>query len=66
MAQEASLFLRGEASSTDNHTGTVWFKELAVPDSIFNFSLAQATFAPGANHLGHEDATTGEKLFASV
>ncbi|HJW31677.1 MAG TPA: DUF4440 domain-containing protein, partial [Saprospiraceae bacterium] len=29
-------------------TGTVWLKELNVPDSLFNFSLAQATFAAGA------------------
>ncbi len=48
IAQEASVFSKGEISATDNHTGTVWLKELNVPDSIFNFSLAHATFAPGA------------------
>jgi quercetin dioxygenase-like cupin family protein len=47
-AQEASPFPKGEISATDNHTGTVWLKELNVPDSIFTFSLAHATFAPGA------------------
>lgn len=48
VAQEASVFSKGEVSAADNHTGTVWLNELAMPDSIFNISLAQATFAPGA------------------
>ena len=48
VAQDASIFPKGEISTTDNHTGTVWLTELNTPDSIFNFSLAQATFAPGA------------------
>lgn len=47
-AQDAAIFPKGEISNTDNHTGTVWLKELNVPDSLFNFSLAHATFAPGA------------------
>jgi quercetin dioxygenase-like cupin family protein len=47
-AQNVSLFPKGEISAADNHTGTVWLKELNVPDSIFNVSLAQATFAAGA------------------
>jgi len=47
-AQEASIFPRGEISTTDNHTGTVWLKEINQPDSIISISLAQATFAPGA------------------
>jgi quercetin dioxygenase-like cupin family protein len=47
-AQDATIFPKGEISTTDNHTGTVWLTELNKPDSIFNFSLAQATFAPGA------------------
>jgi 4-carboxymuconolactone decarboxylase len=42
------LFPIGEVSTADNHTGTVWLKELNTPDSIFNISLAHATFAPGA------------------
>lgn len=48
VAQETSIFPKGEISTTDNHTGTVWLKELNEPDSIFNLSLAQARFAPGA------------------
>ena len=47
-SQDASIFPKGEISTTDNHTGIVWLKELNVPDSIFNLSLAHATFAPGA------------------
>jgi 4-carboxymuconolactone decarboxylase len=48
LAQDASVFPKGEISTTDNHTGTVWLKELNTPDSNFTFSLAHATFAPGA------------------
>lgn len=49
IAQDAaSIFPRGEISLTDNHTGTVWLKELNMPDSIFNYGTALATFAPGA------------------
>ena len=48
MAQDASIFPKGEISTTDNHTGTVWLNELSKPDSILNYSIAAATFAPGA------------------
>ena len=47
-AQNSPIFPIGEVSTTDNHTGTVWLKELNLPDTVFNLSLAQATFAPGA------------------
>lgn len=47
-AQEASIFPKGEVSATDNHTGTVWLKELSEADNNFNYSLAFATFAAGA------------------
>lgn len=52
-AQDASIFPKGEVSNTDNHTGTVWLSELNHVDSIFNLSLAQATFAPGAKLEWH-------------
>jgi len=48
IAQDSSIFPKGEISTTDNHTGTVWLKEINMPDSIFNYSIAVATFAPGA------------------
>lgn len=47
-AQEAAIFPRGEIATVDNHTGTVWLKELSEPDSVFSYSIATATFAPGA------------------
>ena len=47
-AQESSIFPKGEISTVDNHTGTVWLKELSEADSLFNYSIAFATFAPGA------------------
>ena len=48
MAQDASIFPKGEISNTDNHTGTIWLNELNKPDSNFNYSIAVATYAPGA------------------
>jgi quercetin dioxygenase-like cupin family protein len=47
-AQKAGIFPRGEIATVDNHTGTVWLKELSEPDSVFTYSVATATFAPGA------------------
>ncbi|MBC6992024.1 cupin domain-containing protein [Hymenobacter sp. BT491] len=47
-AQRTSIFPKGEIATVDNHTGTVWLKELSEPDSVFNYSIATATFAPGA------------------
>jgi quercetin dioxygenase-like cupin family protein len=48
VAQDASIFPKGEMSATDNHTGTVWLNELNGADSTFNYSIAVATFAAGA------------------
>jgi quercetin dioxygenase-like cupin family protein len=48
MAQDSSLFPKGEIATINNHTGTVWLTELNTADSVFNFSIAQATLAPGA------------------
>lgn len=47
-AQETSLFSKGEVSGTNNHTGTVWLKELNRSDSAIDCNIATATFAPGA------------------
>jgi 4-carboxymuconolactone decarboxylase len=49
MAQNAnSIFPKGEISTTDNHTGTIWLNELSKPDSIFSYSIAVAAFAPNS------------------
>jgi 4-carboxymuconolactone decarboxylase len=48
VAQEASVFPKGEISTADNHTGAIWLNELSQPDSILNYSIAFATYAPGA------------------
>jgi quercetin dioxygenase-like cupin family protein len=47
-AQDAPIFSKGELSTADNHTGNIWLNELSVPDSIFNYSVAVATYSPGA------------------
>ena len=46
--QTATVFPRGEISTTDNHTGTIWLNEISKPDSMLNYSIAVATYAPGA------------------
>ena len=48
IAQNAPVFPKGEISTVNNHTGTVWLKELNVADSLIDCNIAQATFAPGA------------------
>lgn len=48
VAQNDSTFEKGEISRADNHTGTIWLNELSRPDSVFNYSIAFATYAPGA------------------
>ena len=47
-AQQAAIFPKGEIATVDNHTGTVWLNELSAADSVFTYSTALATFAPGA------------------
>ena len=48
-AQSAEpTFPKGELSTTKNHTGNIWLSELNVGDSIFDPSIAQAVYAPGA------------------
>ena len=49
VAQNSTLFPKGEiGKNTDNYTGAIWLSELNKPDSNFNFSLAQAVYAPGS------------------
>jgi len=48
LGQADAVFSKGEISTTDNHTGTIWLNELSKPDSILNYSIAVATYAPGA------------------
>jgi len=48
LAQETSIFPKGEIATIDNHTGTIWLNELSKPDSTFNFSIADATYGAGA------------------
>ena len=48
LGQSTEIFPKGEISTTDNHTGTIWLNELSKPDSVLNYSIAVATYAPGA------------------
>ena len=48
VAADTPIFPEGEISTTNSHTGTVWLHVLSEPDSVFNYSIAVATFAPGA------------------
>ncbi len=42
-----TIFSKGELSTTKNHTGNVWLKELNAGDSTFDYALAVATFDAG-------------------
>lgn len=48
VAQDATVFPKGEIATANNHTGTIWLNELSKADSILNYSIAQASFAAGA------------------
>lgn len=54
IAQEGAIFPKGEISAADNHTGIVWLKELNAADSIFNYNIAVASFAPNAKLDWHK------------
>jgi acetyl esterase/lipase/quercetin dioxygenase-like cupin family protein len=45
---EHTIFPKGELSTTKNHTGNVWLKELNAGDSTFDYAIAVATFDAGA------------------
>jgi 4-carboxymuconolactone decarboxylase len=44
IAQETSIFPKGEKAPNVHHLGTVWLNELSKPDSIFPNSISVATF----------------------
>lgn len=48
LAQDAPIFPKGEKAPNVHHVGTVWLNELNGPDSIFNYSIAVATFDTSA------------------
>lgn len=53
-SQDSAAFPKGfVAPNTDDYTGTVWLNALSMEDSIFPFSLIQATFAPGSTLRWH-------------
>ncbi|MBK7939463.1 MAG: cupin domain-containing protein [Lewinellaceae bacterium] len=48
LAQEASVFPKGEKSTNVHNVGDVWLHHLSNADSIFIYNIAVATFAPAA------------------
>ncbi len=53
VAQDNQIFPRGEKSPAVHHVGTVWLNELNKPDSIFNYSIAVATFDTSSRLYWH-------------
>lgn len=47
VAQDA-IFPKGEKSPNVHHVGNVWLNEISHADSVFTYSIAVATFDPGA------------------
>lgn len=47
------IFPRGSLNSPDNFTGNVWGHPLVKTDSVFNYSVSNVTFAPGARTKYH-------------
>ncbi|HET9431982.1 MAG TPA: DUF4440 domain-containing protein, partial [Chitinophagaceae bacterium] len=48
VAQETSIFPKGEKAANVHHVGNVWLNELSEPDTSFNYNITVATFDPGA------------------
>lgn len=48
IAQEVSILSKLEKSNNGHNTGTVWLGELVAPDSVFQFGMAFASFAPNS------------------
>ncbi|MFE3847446.1 DUF4440 domain-containing protein [Flavobacterium sp. LB3P45] len=53
IAQETSIFPKGEKAPNVHHVGTVWLSELSKPDSIFTSSIAVAVFEADARLNWH-------------
>lgn len=47
-AQDPSIFPLGRKAPNIHHTGDVWLNELSEADSVFDYNVTIATFAPGA------------------
>ncbi|QNF33086.1 cupin domain-containing protein [Adhaeribacter swui] len=54
VAQNASIFPKGEKSPNVHHVGNVWLNELSAPDSTFNYGIAVATMERGARLYWHK------------
>jgi quercetin dioxygenase-like cupin family protein len=50
----ASVFPRGEIITNDNFTGTAYLQMLINPDSIYQTSIGNVTFEPGARTRWHQ------------
>jgi len=48
IAQDGSIFPKGEKAANVHHVGNVWLTELSSADSVFSYSISQATFDPTA------------------
>lgn len=48
VAQEGSIFPKGEKAPNVHHAGNVWLNELSPADSAFTFNITLATFDAGA------------------
>lgn len=48
MAQESSIFPKGEKAANVHHTGDVWLHHVSDADKTFDYNVVLATFAPGA------------------
>jgi quercetin dioxygenase-like cupin family protein len=48
------IFPKGENAPADYFTGTAWLKMLVQDDGVFNTSIGNVTFEPGARNFWHK------------
>ncbi len=53
VAQQGFIFPKGEKAANVHHIGDVWLSLVSGADSIFQYGIAEATFAPGARLNWH-------------
>jgi 4-carboxymuconolactone decarboxylase len=57
VAQDFSVFPRGEKAANVHHTGDVWLNHLSGADAVFDYNVVLATFKAGAKldwHMHHD------------
>ncbi len=54
LAQDVTIFPKGEKAPNINHVGVVWRSQLSSTDSVFTFGISEVAYEPGARLNWHK------------